>query len=53
MAGYFTIILMLILVNCSNEPYREFNSDDTQDPECYGNYGGQYGYCDARRDFRI
>lgn len=42
------LILMLLLASCTIEPYREFNSDDLQDKECYHTFGGQYGYCDRR-----
>lgn len=42
----YCILLFLFLGSCAYQPYRQFNRDHEQDPECYKSYGGQWGYCD-------
>lgn len=43
------LILLMMLTGCADNTLREYNHDDKQDGSCYGTYGGEHGYCDARR----
>lgn len=41
-------ILVIMITSCTNEPLRQFNSDDQQDNSCYNEFKGLHGYCDMR-----
>ncbi len=47
LAALLIVYFTMIVVGCTTNSPRQFNSDDTQDQACYSKYGGQYGYCDA------
>ena len=39
-----------ILLGCTNEPVRQFNSEDMIDRSCYMRKGAELGYCIATRE---
>lgn len=41
----YLLLLVVFMVGCAYEPYREFNTEDEQDGMCYAKYGGMQGYC--------
>jgi hypothetical protein len=41
------IFLVVFLTGCVSVSDRRFNSDDTQDNDCYNSRGGMRGYCDT------
>lgn len=40
------VILALVTNGCASLPSGDYNREDTQDYECYRDYGGGIGYCE-------
>lgn len=41
----YLLLLVVFMLGCAGEPYREYNKEDEQDGSCYGKFGGMQGYC--------
>lgn len=39
------LMLAVYLIGCTTENMKQYNLEDQQDGTCYGQYGGQFGYC--------
>lgn len=44
-----TLSLIILISGCAGQPTSLYNYDHEQDGYCYGEYGGQWGYCDKGR----
>ncbi len=37
--------IVIALGGCTTDGTKRFNNEDQQDGMCYGEYGGEFGYC--------
>lgn len=51
MIGIILVTVLSVLTGCTNEPLRQYNSEDNIDVSCYGTYGAALGYCVATREY--
>lgn len=42
------LLIVLFLTGCATTDRGQYSIDTFQDPQCYIQYGGQYGYCDRK-----